>query len=518
MLLPTENKIRDFLAENLQNLEADLVLINKEYFLPNRWGASGRVDILARDRYGQYVIIELKRSDQTARQALNELHKYVALLQANLGIPTQRIRCILVSTHWHELLVPFSEFKRTAHYSVEGYSIMVNPEGCILSSECVTPIEAPSQLKLCPEHIIYLFDQEDKCELALQPCVKHLVKLGVQDYVIIQMRYRGSSRMVIFPHCLYVAKEVFKGTKRYEIAESLDVDLEEYNAEESPFILEQELIGRLGEVIKYDHTFEIGYPEKFLAIREDWEVLKVYRGGRIEHGQTVICDDELLSMVAGLGGENSSFYFSFTSPKHPSHWKTAIEKAAYSLRGNKLWPIVLQWFCSRVERFGSDKDVSIRIFNPANILGSLYKVTTTGATTYLPAMEAYAASNNSSHMSILIGMVQCAMDAPKRDLRELVRYHFGNEFGLFLWMQQGSIWYKDEAIMGEIGLEYVAFWVESSGKEEPIIQKISINQSNEVVLSPMQNVSLCDLSKYFSEHREFITELSEIIETNSTGL
>ena len=516
--MPTENTIRDYLAENLQNLETDLVLLEKEYFLPNRLGASGRVDILARDKYGQIVIIELKRSDQTARQALHELHKYVALLQANLGIPTQQIRCILASTHWHELLVPFSEFKKTAHYSVEGYSIKVNADGCILNYERVAPIEAPSQLKICPEHIIYLFDRQDKCELALQPCVKHLVELGAQNYVIIQMRYRGSSPTVIFPHCLYVAIEVFNRDSQCDIAESLDVDLEEYDAEESPFILEQELLDRLGESIKYEHTCEIGYPEKFLTIRDYWEVLKVHRGGRIEHGQTVISDDELLSMVAGISGENSYFYSSFTSPKHSSHWKMAIEKAAYSLRENKLWSNVLQWFCSRVEGSGSDKDVAIRVFNPANILGSLYKVTTIGATTYLPSMEAYAASNNSNHMSILIGMVQSTIGFSIRPLEDLVRNHFGDEFGLFLAMQQGSIRFQDEAIMGEIGLEYVAFLVEGSGKGEPIIQKISVDQSNEFVLFPMQSVPPGDLSKYFSEHQEFIVELSEMIETNSTGL
>ena len=70
----TEARLRDELAKRLAILEGGLTLRGVEYRLPNVHGASGSVDILAEDRYGATVFIELKKSNQTARQALHELH------------------------------------------------------------------------------------------------------------------------------------------------------------------------------------------------------------------------------------------------------------------------------------------------------------------------------------------------------------------------------------------------------------------------------------------------------------
>ncbi|EGO9011334.1 DUF91 domain-containing protein, partial [Enterococcus faecalis] len=71
-----ESHIRDYLAENLNFLSDELSLIGKEYLLPNNDGTKGYVDLLAKDKQGNYVIIEIKRSNQAARQALHEIFKY----------------------------------------------------------------------------------------------------------------------------------------------------------------------------------------------------------------------------------------------------------------------------------------------------------------------------------------------------------------------------------------------------------------------------------------------------------
>ncbi|MGH1525960.1 endonuclease NucS domain-containing protein [Leifsonia sp. L25] len=84
--IPLEHILRDDLAQRLDLIADDLTLIQVEYPLPNAEGARGSIDILARDVRGDLVVIELKRSDQTARQALHELEKYVALLAASRGI------------------------------------------------------------------------------------------------------------------------------------------------------------------------------------------------------------------------------------------------------------------------------------------------------------------------------------------------------------------------------------------------------------------------------------------------
>src|ERR1022692_2544483 len=64
-----EDHIRDKLAAELALIEDHLSLIRTNYPLPNSEGASGRIDILARDRHGVLVVVELKRSNKTAREA-----------------------------------------------------------------------------------------------------------------------------------------------------------------------------------------------------------------------------------------------------------------------------------------------------------------------------------------------------------------------------------------------------------------------------------------------------------------
>ncbi|HEY0226384.1 MAG TPA: endonuclease NucS domain-containing protein, partial [Mycobacterium sp.] len=63
-----ENAIRDELATRLSLIEPGLQHVASNYHLRNSFGADGFVDILARDSTGVFVVIELKKSDSTARQ------------------------------------------------------------------------------------------------------------------------------------------------------------------------------------------------------------------------------------------------------------------------------------------------------------------------------------------------------------------------------------------------------------------------------------------------------------------
>jgi RecB family endonuclease NucS len=124
-----EAGIRDFLINNLDIIEPDLKLVKKEFTLKNEFGAGGRIDILAKDKFGMFVIIEIKKSDKTAREAVQELCKYIALFKDEYGRAANKCRCILLSTEWHELLVPFSEFSRAVDYQVDGYQLILDEEG-----------------------------------------------------------------------------------------------------------------------------------------------------------------------------------------------------------------------------------------------------------------------------------------------------------------------------------------------------------------------------------------------------
>lgn len=95
----SEAEIRDQLATRLTILEPGLVLLAKEHPLPNAFGSKGFIDILAKDCLGNRVIIEVKRSNATARQALHEILKYAALFVANEGLSLSKIRCFGATIH-----------------------------------------------------------------------------------------------------------------------------------------------------------------------------------------------------------------------------------------------------------------------------------------------------------------------------------------------------------------------------------------------------------------------------------
>ncbi len=116
-----EARIRDYLASHLELLEPGLTLVQKEYELKSTFGAGGFIDILARDRLGHLVVIEIKRSDQAARSAIHELTKYVALLASGQGVRYDQMRAVLLSTDWHELAVPFSEYLGLCKVPTEGF-------------------------------------------------------------------------------------------------------------------------------------------------------------------------------------------------------------------------------------------------------------------------------------------------------------------------------------------------------------------------------------------------------------
>jgi RecB family endonuclease NucS len=77
----SEAVIRDEIAARPEMIEHDLRTIATNYHLPNSEGTRGFVDVLTQDRRGLYVVIEVKRADNTAREALHEVLKYCELLR-----------------------------------------------------------------------------------------------------------------------------------------------------------------------------------------------------------------------------------------------------------------------------------------------------------------------------------------------------------------------------------------------------------------------------------------------------
>ena len=109
----TESEIRDIIADNLQCIEPGMVLIDTEHYLPNYKGTKGFVDILAKDCKDHLTVIEVKKSNSTAREAIHEVFKYLEGVKINKGLRDDEIRLLILSTEWDELLIPFSSLSHS---------------------------------------------------------------------------------------------------------------------------------------------------------------------------------------------------------------------------------------------------------------------------------------------------------------------------------------------------------------------------------------------------------------------
>jgi len=117
----SENEIRDLLIKDLSIIESGLRYMAHEHSVAGEGGSGGRIDILAKDKYDHTVIIEIKRSEAAARQALHEITKYLQIGK----LKPDECRVLVVSTSWSELSSSLALYQEKIDHPVEPYFLSV---------------------------------------------------------------------------------------------------------------------------------------------------------------------------------------------------------------------------------------------------------------------------------------------------------------------------------------------------------------------------------------------------------
>ena len=100
-----ETDLRNYLVKNMSSLEEGLRLYEEEGIVGIEFPVGGRaIDILAVDRTGALVVIELKVSRGYDR-VVGQLLRYVAWIKKNLAESQQRVRGVIVAREISEDLV-----------------------------------------------------------------------------------------------------------------------------------------------------------------------------------------------------------------------------------------------------------------------------------------------------------------------------------------------------------------------------------------------------------------------------
>lgn len=179
-----EGEFRDDLCNKLDRIEKGLVLIKSNYIVRTAQGASGSFDILARDRYKNFVIIEVKRSNAVARQALHELAKYISLFILERKVDQQKIRCFVVSTDWHELDVVLPYFMQSVQVNVKGFLVEPIKDDWVVTPRDLPPVDVLP--KFCPDVRFICGDSNEAIKNAIQNVKVKLETLtGVRAAVIL---------------------------------------------------------------------------------------------------------------------------------------------------------------------------------------------------------------------------------------------------------------------------------------------------------------------------------------------
>lgn len=91
-----ETDLQNYLAKNLQLIEPGLRLVGKDdEALEYDAGNKKRIDILANDKDGGYVVIELK-VDRGYDQVLGQLSRYMGWIRRRVAEPGQAVRGVIV--------------------------------------------------------------------------------------------------------------------------------------------------------------------------------------------------------------------------------------------------------------------------------------------------------------------------------------------------------------------------------------------------------------------------------------
>lgn len=387
---PAEDRLRDDLANNLDLLEPGLLLVGIEYRLPNEAGTSGRIDILARDRFGLFVVIEIKRSNSVARAALHELHKYAELLRTERGLAPGSIRCVILSTEWAELIRPFSSLVRSFEYPVWGGLLTTNSSGKIISIERVQPLPTPSSSAISGEHRMYLFDDEGTRDAAFRELSEALSDVGAPDIVGLSLDPSPEMRATGYSFLLYAALGTVEPERFLD-----EIESDEEADYRGPWPVESlvfELAQRRLKSGLGAEEFQLASSSSFdslVAEGSGWNLGRVHRAGVFALQASVVSDDEILRSMSGRTGASDNLVELRSSPELPQSWKMMRETIDRVLAHADDWRNAMApWL--EIAESANVSEVYFAAFAPYDLVQSLVKNQDSGGTNGPPWLNAAA--------------------------------------------------------------------------------------------------------------------------------
>ena len=330
-LFSNEGELRDHIADRLELIEPDLRLLQKEYTLRNPDGSGGRIDILAEDPLGHVLCIEIKRSENSERGTLNELSKYVTLLVAQERVPKEMIRCVVVSTHWKELLLPLSYFARSTGVDVTALKAVRDGEGVTLVP--VKLIEFSFLPQLSPDMDLIWFDTAEPRAQTIEIVRARASRLPFVRMALLSFDPKGTE----FNHfplviCGWRINDGYQEKIEAVIGDPIGHNHPYAAPGWEPETDAMEWIARItrDEVPEYSASWSQGTSEKVASLLPNYELASIERIGdwpssNVINDNARILDAVLATSPRGGMGRPNRYRFSTTAkPSVASSWNASL--------------------------------------------------------------------------------------------------------------------------------------------------------------------------------------------------
>ncbi len=491
----TESELRDRLAADISVLGAGLTLLQKERYIPNSLGTRSFIDLYATDLAGHHVLIELKRSDAAAREAVHEIYKYVEGVKAYLGARDDEIVVILASTEWRELLVPFSRFVADTKIAVRGLQLSDDSGSGRLIAAPAPTVPVCNGRFIAPWHEVHWFQNADSMESGLRTIHETFQVKGIQDYIVVLLKppapvssehqagmratlmqiaemqgitpHASALPLPVYEYAAYVAMQMLSKEQYLQLLKSDTAAYEEASGPNSDQS-EEERLHQLHETLaameprpQSDHL-EIGYAAKlgkFLDAK-DFQIKVLLRRGLFDRN-ALLDDDLIIAELRGEDGATGQRFKRALSMANNAQVASAKRAIASCLEHNKIWR---SHILREIEEIGwghPNSEVDISIYNPQTGLYTVYfTATREDGALFVPTYSLLV--NNPEPVCMYYGGLQSA--ASPATFRSILRKYYNNDLGqLLLAMTWGGRDERDIDILEDLGAMYRSFRCDIEG-------------------------------------------------------
>ncbi len=548
-----EDKIRDNLALNLEILEQDLSLIDKEAYLPNQKGTRGFVDILAQNSNNSFVLIEVKRTKASSREALHEVLKYIEGIKENKSLKNDEIQVIIISTEWKELLVPFSSFVAKVPYSVIGFELKIDEDFKPIEVTKIDPLQLNNERFLSDQHTIRLYSSKKKLKKGIESHKECYSRKGITDYVLLileaptDLREQGINQVKTFQENNF-DEEAFSSEEleskfpdyKFMIYSSVQVmTKDEYlniiKTDQAVYEEVKELMGQWEEENLIDHLhknaisncepfpfgeyIEISYPAKLrqkLLENEGWEIIDLIRNGRLKDNE-LLTNSTIIDELKGDRGTNKQRYHKKIHTKNSPSFEHIKKELEACLVDNPIWATGITRAIDEIAKLSKEHtfSCSINVYNPSNTLLSIYQVATSSGINALKFIPNYRVRVEGAEIEKLyFGCLKRNDNA--LTLQDTINEAYdGNESYLLASLIWGGYQKNDIDICPLYGLEYANFKCEVRNSDKNYFLFDGYRYKTCEAVDPYSH-----FFNFLNERINFVDEVVNLFESNmlSTGI